>query len=67
MSETNLNQFEEVAPAGTLTLRNSSLLKVRLEGDSAQAKLGSMVAHRVRCGSITRVCAVAFDGSSAGG
>ena len=46
VSETNLNQFEEVAPTGTFTLQNSSLLKVRLDGDSVQAKLGSMVAYQ---------------------
>jgi uncharacterized protein (AIM24 family) len=46
VSETNLNQFEEVTPTGTFTLQNSSLLKVRLDGDSVQAKLGSMVAYQ---------------------
>src|SRR5918994_5952865 len=46
MSETNLNQFKEVDPTGTFTLLNSSLLKVRLDGDSVQAKLGSMVAYQ---------------------
>ncbi len=46
MSETNLEQFREVAPAGRFTLQNSSLLKVRLENDSIQAKLGSMVAYQ---------------------
>ena len=46
MSETNLNQFREVAPSGTFTLQNSSLLKVRLQGNAVQAKLGSMVAHQ---------------------
>src|SRR3712207_2281374 len=46
VSETNLNQFKEVTPSGTFTLQNSSLLKVRLEGDSVQAKLGSMVAYQ---------------------
>ena len=44
MEETNLNQFKEVAPGGTFTLQNSSLLKVRLEDNVVQAKLGSMVA-----------------------
>jgi len=44
VSETNLSQFKEVTPSGTFTLQNSSLLKVRLEGNSVQAKLGSMVA-----------------------
>ena len=46
MTETNLEQFREVAPAGRFTLQNSSMLKVRLEGDQIQAKLGSMVAYQ---------------------
>jgi uncharacterized protein (AIM24 family) len=46
VSETNLNQFKEVTPTGTFTLQNSSLLKVRLEGNAVQAKLGSMVAYQ---------------------
>jgi len=46
VSETNLSQFREVAPSGTFTLQNSSLLKVRLDGNSVQAKLGSMVAYQ---------------------
>ena len=46
MSETNLEQFREVTPAGRFTLQNSSLLKVRLANDSIQAKLGSMVAYQ---------------------
>ena len=46
MSETNLEQFREVTPAGRFTLQNSSLLKVRLDHDSIQAKLGSMVAYQ---------------------
>ena len=46
MSETNLEQFREVAPAGRFTLQNSSMLKVRLENDQIQAKLGSMVAYQ---------------------
>ena len=46
MSETNLEQFREVTPAGRFTLQNTSLLKARLENDSIQAKLGSMVAHQ---------------------
>ena len=46
MSETNLSQFREVTPSGTFTLQNSSLLKVRLDGDSVQARLGSMVAYQ---------------------
>ena len=46
MEETNLNQFKEVTPSGTFTLQNSSLLKVRLDGNAVQAKLGSMVAYQ---------------------
>ena len=46
MSETNLEQFREVTPEGRFTLQNSSMLKVRLEGDEIQAKLGSMVAYQ---------------------
>ncbi len=46
MSETNLEQFREVTPAGRFTLQNSSLLKVRLDNDQIQAKLGSMVAYQ---------------------
>ncbi len=46
MSETNLEQFREVTPAGRFTLQNSSLLKVRLENDAIRAKLGSMVAYQ---------------------
>lgn len=46
MSETNLEQFREVTPAGRFTLQNSSLLKVRLDNDSIQAKLGSMVDYQ---------------------
>jgi len=46
VSETNLEQFREVTPAGRFTLQNSSLLKVRLANDSIQAKLGSMVAYQ---------------------
>src|SRR5918912_1413074 len=42
----NLEQFREVTPAGRFTLQNASLLKVRLEDDSIQAKLGSMVAYQ---------------------
>jgi uncharacterized protein (AIM24 family) len=45
-TETNLEQFREVAPAGRFTLQNSSMLKVRLEGDQTQAKVGSMVAYQ---------------------
>lgn len=45
-TETNLQQFREVAPEGRFTLQNSSMLKVRLEGDEIQAKLGSMVAYQ---------------------
>jgi len=46
MSETNLEQFREVTPAGRLTLQNSAMLKVSLQGDQIQAKLGSMVAYQ---------------------
>jgi uncharacterized protein (AIM24 family) len=46
VSETNLEQFREVVPEGRFTLQNSSMLKVRLEGDEIQAKLGSMVAYQ---------------------
>jgi uncharacterized protein (AIM24 family) len=46
MGETNLNRFKEVTPGGTFTLQNSSLLEVRLDGNSVQAKLGSMVAYQ---------------------
>ena len=54
MSETNLEQFREVTPAGRFTLQNSSLLKMQLENDRVQAKLGSMVATRAVCASSTR-------------
>ena len=46
VSETNLEQFREVTPAGRFTLQNSAMLKVRLEKDQIQAKLGSMVAYQ---------------------
>src|SRR5215216_5827743 len=46
VSETNLEQFREVTPAGRFTLQNSAMLKVRLENDQIQAKLGSMVAYQ---------------------
>ncbi len=46
MSETNLEQFREVTPTGRFTLQNSAMLKVRLENDQIQAKLGSMVAYQ---------------------
>ena len=46
MSETNLEQFREVMPAGRFTLQNSAMLKVRLENDQIQAKLGSMIAYQ---------------------
>jgi uncharacterized protein (AIM24 family) len=46
VSETNLEQFREVSPTGRFTLQNSAMLKVRLEGDQIQAKLGSMVAYQ---------------------
>jgi uncharacterized protein (AIM24 family) len=41
-----LEQFREVTPAGRLTLQNSAMLKVSLQGDQIQAKLGSMVAYQ---------------------
>jgi uncharacterized protein (AIM24 family) len=46
MSETNLEQFREVAPTGRFTLQNSAMLKVSLNNDQIQAKLGSMVAFQ---------------------
>jgi uncharacterized protein (AIM24 family) len=46
MTETDLGQFREVAAAGRFTRQNASLLKVRLEGDQVQARLGSMVAYQ---------------------
>ena len=46
VSETNLEQFREVAPAGRFTLQNSSMLKVSLNNEDIQAKLGSMVAYQ---------------------
>jgi uncharacterized protein (AIM24 family) len=46
VSETNLEQFREVSPTGRFTLQNSAMLKVSLEGDQIQAKLGSMVAYQ---------------------
>src|SRR5918996_371426 len=46
VSETNLEQFREVTPEGRFTLQNSAMLKVRLENDQIQAKLGSMVAYQ---------------------
>jgi uncharacterized protein (AIM24 family) len=46
VSEANLEQFREVTPAGRFTLQNSSLLKVRMENDSIQAKLGAMAAYQ---------------------
>ena len=46
MRETDLEQFREVTPEGRFTLQNSSMLKVRLDGDEVQAKLGSMVAYQ---------------------
>ena len=46
VSETNLEQFREVTPVGRFTLQNSAMLKVSLEGDQVQAKLGSMVAYQ---------------------
>ena len=46
MTETELGQFREVEPQGRFTRQNSSLLKVRLDGDQVQARLGSMVAYQ---------------------
>ena len=46
MSGTNLEQFREVTPAGRFTLQNSAMLKVRLDNDQVEAKLGSMVAYQ---------------------
>jgi uncharacterized protein (AIM24 family) len=46
MTETDLGQFREVDAAGRFTLQNGSLLKVRLEGDQVQARLGAMVAYQ---------------------
>lgn len=46
MTETNLQQFKEVTPEGRFTLQNSSMLKVRLDNDQIQTKLGSMVAYQ---------------------
>ena len=46
MSVTDLEQFREVTPAGRFPLQDPSLLKVRLENDRVQARLGSMVAYR---------------------
>jgi uncharacterized protein (AIM24 family) len=46
VSETNLEQYREVTPAGRFTLQNTSLLKVRLDNEAIQAKLGSMVAYQ---------------------
>ena len=46
MTETDLGQFREVAAAGRFTRQNASLLKVRLEGEQVQARLGSMVAYQ---------------------
>jgi uncharacterized protein (AIM24 family) len=46
VSETNLEQFREVAPEGRFTLQNSAMLKVSLNNDEIQAKVGSMVAYQ---------------------
>jgi uncharacterized protein (AIM24 family) len=46
VSETKLEQYREVTPAGRFTLQNSAMLKVRLEEDQIQVKLGSMVAYQ---------------------
>ena len=45
MSETPLDQFREVSPAGRFTLQNSAMVKVSLNDDQIQAKLGSVVAY----------------------
>ena len=45
MSETDLEQFREVTPAGRFPLQDPSLL-VRLENDRVQTRLGSMVAYQ---------------------
>jgi hypothetical protein len=46
VSETNLEQFREVTPAGRFTLQNSAMLKAHLENDQIRARLGSMVAYQ---------------------
>ena len=46
MTDTDLGQFREVEAAGRFTRQNSSLLKVRLNGDQVQARQGSMVAYQ---------------------
>lgn len=46
MTEPELGQFREVEAQGRFTPQNSSLLKVRLDGDQVQARLGSMVAYQ---------------------
>jgi len=46
MTETDLGQFREVEATGRFTRQNASLLKVRLQGDHVQARLGSMVAYQ---------------------
>jgi uncharacterized protein (AIM24 family) len=46
MTETDLGQFREVETTGRFTRQNSSLLKVRLQGDHVHARLGSMVAYQ---------------------
>lgn len=43
---TNLGDYREVQATGRFTRQNSSLLKVRLQGDQVQARLGSMVAYQ---------------------
>jgi uncharacterized protein (AIM24 family) len=46
VSETDLEQYREVAPAGKFTLQNSAMLKVVLQEDHIQARVGSMVAYQ---------------------
>lgn len=46
MTETELGQFREVEAEGRFTRQNSSLLKVRLDGDQVHARLGSMIAYQ---------------------
>jgi uncharacterized protein (AIM24 family) len=44
--ETNLQQFAETQSTESFALQNSKLLKVRLSGNTIQAKVGSMVAYQ---------------------
>ena len=57
---TNLEQFREVTTAGRFTLQASSMLKVRLEYDQIQTKLGPMGPIRTTCASSTRAVARAL-------